>query len=111
MIELEQALNLPLSEVQELIQKDPVTCARYFDYKLNKMITLIQKEDCIFSGSKVIDFVYRIEFQLKGSPHAHGMLWMDNAPIYDRNNSESIKDCIKFIDENICCELNNEFLG
>ena len=34
LINNEQALNLPLSEVQELIQKDPVTCARYFDYKL-----------------------------------------------------------------------------
>ena len=43
-------------------QSNPVTAARMFQYRL------------------VTDFVIRIEFQAQGSPHAHTLQWVKDAP-------------------------------
>lgn len=39
-----------------------------------------------------------IEFQARGSPHDHCVLWIKDTPKYDENNS---KDVCKFIDQYI----------
>ena len=50
-----------------------------------------------FGKYKVLDFFKRIEFQLKGTPHAHILLWLDN----DRKEiiSENMPKTLKLIDE------------
>lgn len=71
-----------------LVNDDPVTCAVYFD-KLVAVILAILKSPCYspFGRYKVLDHFKRIEFQHRGSPHAHILLWLDNDP---RNQSEKI---------------------
>lgn len=41
---------------------------------------------------------YRIEFQHRGSPHVHLVLWLENAPIYNASDETTHQKVIDFID-------------
>ena len=106
-ISLEEADNLQYHEKAELIGKDPVTCARYFEYRVNKLFhCYILQPQGPFGSNNVLDYYYRVEFQHRGSPHLHIMFWLDNAPLYT-GSQENEKRCVEFIDEHICCKKEN----
>lgn len=67
-----------------LIQADPVTCVRFFDNRLQHFITHVLKIPLQPIGQLKDSFV-RIEFQQRGSPHAHIMFWIENAPSLDKS--------------------------
>ena len=50
------------------------------------------------------NFFYRVEFQHRGSPHIHGLLWIKNAPHYEKNTDTEI---INYIDSVISCSHND----
>ncbi len=100
--------KLTKSEKRDLISNDPVTCARYWDYRFHRLLNVFKKKGVIYSDNHVVvDDYYRIEIQFKGAPHAHGLQWLDDAPIYKKDDKESIQRCIEFIDQNISCSLNH----
>ncbi|XP_071176458.1 uncharacterized protein [Mytilus edulis] len=86
----------------KLVQKDPVTCSRYFDYRVQQFINLVLKSDHDPIG-KLTDFFYRVEFQQRGSPHIHILIWIENAPVYESNSNE---DVVAFIDRYVSCSLS-----
>jgi hypothetical protein len=98
-ITIEEALNLNPAEKAELIKADPVTCVRYFHERVHKFFNYLQSNDGPFKNYKVIDYFIRHEFQMRGSPHVHCLLWLNGAPDPDENPSEYIK----FLDEFISC--------
>ena len=51
--------------------------ARHFDHRWRAMLKYIVEGDPL---GKVIDWFWRIEFQNRGSPHVHMMLWLECAP-------------------------------
>lgn len=71
--------NLNWEEKCRLIQSDPVTCARHFDYQVNQFLT-----NFLLSSSqplgKISDWFYRVEYQQRGSPHIHMLIWIAEAP-------------------------------
>ena len=52
----------------DLIQKDPVTCARNFDHMVQLFIRDVLKSTVAPIG-EIADYFYRVEFQQRGSPH------------------------------------------
>ena len=46
--------------------------------------------------------VLELSFRPGGSPHAHCVLWIKDAPKYDENSSE---DVCEFIDQDITCSI------
>ena len=80
----------------ELLQKDPVTCARHFQYRTHIFFNNILTTSAS-PIDKVVDYYYRVECQNRGSPHLHCLFWVENSPIYDEEN------VIKFIDQHITC--------
>ena len=82
-----------------LIQSDPVTCARHFDYQVNQFLT-----DFLFSSTeplgKISDWFYRVEYQQRGS-HIHMLLWLENVPQFQE---DSDNDVTAFIDKIITCQ-------
>jgi len=57
----EEASNLCYEEKAYLIRKDPVTCARYFDYRLRTAFSLLFKpKQGIFSPYKLKGFTWKI---------------------------------------------------
>jgi hypothetical protein len=80
--------------IKELIRNDHVTCAHYYERRMNSFHELIQSIDLIFG--KVKDYSFRRKFQLGGLLHDHGLLWVQNAPIFGVSKNEKI-EC--FIDK------------
>ena len=62
--------NMSWIEKSELIKKDPVTCARYFDHRVNTFINNVLKSTLHPIGT-IVDKFGRVEFQHRGSPHIH----------------------------------------
>ena len=100
-----EAASLPYHERTRLLSADPVTAAKYFEHKLKCIFKLlVQKKKCIFGKYYVVDYYIRIEFQFRGSPHAHILLWFNEAPVYFPDDIGSRIECELFNDELITCE-------
>jgi len=102
-----EASNLSYTEKADLIRKDPVTCMRHFDHRFKTFFkTVLESKQGIFSKNKLTDYFTRLEFQARGSPHSHGLYWLENSPEYIPGDEESVQKCCQFIDEYITCERN-----
>ena len=71
-----------------------------FDYSIQHFFTDFIKNDASPFG-KLADIWYRIEFQHRGSPHMHCLLWIANAPRY---GVDDIQDVVNYIDSIISCQ-------
>ncbi|KAK3923676.1 Envelope glycoprotein M [Frankliniella fusca] len=56
-----------------------------------------------FLHHKISHYYHRIEFQQRGSPHVHMLLWLEGAPKFDINDSTSKDNVCTFIDKIISC--------
>lgn len=78
----EEDINL-LDFVQKttLINDDAVTCAIYFNKLVYVLIKILEsKKSSLFESHYVLHYFKRIEFEHRGSPHAHITLWLAKAP-------------------------------
>ena len=91
-IELE---NLDWNEKCRLIQSDPVTCARHFDFQFNTFLKQFLMSNYAPLG-KIQDWFYRVEYQQRGSPHIHMLIWLEGAPVFGVDKNE---DMTSFIDQ------------
>ena len=57
-----------------LIQSDPVTCARHFDFQFNTFLKNVLTGE-LAPLRKVKDWFYRVEYQQRGSPHIRMLIW------------------------------------
>ena len=96
--------KLTWQEKTKLVQKDPVTCSRYFDHRVQEFLNTILKSSSEPIG-KVLDYFYRVEFQQRGSPHIHMLVWVENAPTLETKSEEEI---IEFVDQYLTCSSDNE---
>lgn len=93
----------PSSYVQRLLRSDPVTTVRYYTHRFECLKNLLTKDATILGG--VEDYFFVTEFQTRGSQHDHGLLWIKDAPIIDKDDDNNI---IRFIDTYI--KTNKELL-
>lgn len=91
--------NLDWTEKTRLIQSDPATCALYFDHRHKELVKTWNVKDGPFGEHEVVHRFYRIEFQHRGSPHVHMILWLKNAPIFNPEEPASFRDVENFIDK------------
>ena len=98
---------LTWQEKTRLVQKDPVTCSRYFDHRVQEFLNTVLKSEIEPIG-KVLDFFYRVEFQQRGSPHIHMLIWIENAPKLEKNTEEEI---IQFVDNYLTCSTDDGEIG
>ena len=97
--------NFNGEEKCRLIQSDPVTCARHFDYQFNTFLKTFLISNIAPLG-KVKDWFYRVEYQQRGLLHIHMMLWLENAPVSGVDKYD--KYVISFIDQITTCEKPND---
>ena len=95
----EQIDSMTWSHKCRLISSDPVTCARHFDFCVKHFFNSFLKHPCSPFGEK--DFWYRIEFQHRGSPHMHCLLWIADVPQYGVSDTIEV---IQYIDNIITCQ-------
>ena len=96
----DEAKQLSYDDKNRLIAADPVTCARYYRNRMDAFRTQML-ENCPEAMGGLVDFFLRDEFQQRGSPHSHGLAWVDNAPIYGVDSDE---DVIAFIDKHVSAQ-------
>lgn len=87
----------------ELIRKDPISFARYYDYRIHELFRVLKHKNGIYEDYDFLNFYYRVEIQHQGSRHIHSVIWLKNAPQFDFNNKESIKECEIFVDKFMTC--------
>jgi len=92
--------NLNWEEKSRLIQSDPVTCARHFDFQFNQFLRHFLMSGAAPLG-KIADWFYRVEYQQRGSPHIHMLIWLEDAPVYGHDSDDVVTS---FIDEIITCK-------
>ena len=101
--------NLNWEEKCRLIQSDPVTCARHFDYQINQFLCNFLLSDAAPLG-KIADWFYRVEYQQRGSPHIHMLIWLKDAPRFGIDSDEKV---VAFVTKVISCQKptdNSELL-
>jgi len=96
----EEVSQMTWSDKCRLISTDPVTCARHFDYSIHQFFNRFLKSSVSPLG-KLKDFWYRIEFQHRGSPHMHCLLWISDVPRY---GTDSTNDVVQYIDKVLSCQ-------
>ena len=117
-ISLDEAQSMQKVKRIDLICRDPVTVARYFENRLRELMKYIIHENGPFSENRIKDYFWRVDFQYRGSPHIHMVTWHEGAPVYtspdtnseNKNYNRMVKECIKFVDKYITCNRpeNNE---
>ena len=98
------------NKIIDLLANDPVTTARYNENRF-RMLTSFMVNPIAgpFSENEIVDLYQRTEFQTRGSPHIHMIIWCKDTPTYEKNRDKS--ECITMIDKYITChnfEQDNE---
>ncbi|XP_028298421.1 uncharacterized protein LOC114460697 [Gouania willdenowi] len=85
----------------DILRSNPVTVMRMFEKRVDALM-----ENLILSPAQPIgeveDYFYRVEFQARGSPHIHMLVWVKDAPVYGEVINETVCD---FIDRYISCQM------
>ena len=85
----EDVLKMTWKEKSDYLQNNPVTGVRMFHSRTESFLT-----EYVYSSEnplgQVTDHVIKIEFQARGSPHAHCLLWVKGAPKIDVDSDEIV---------------------
>ena len=96
--------NMTWEEKTLYLRHNPVTAVCMFEHCINALF------HCYLQSSahplrQITDYVIKIEFQAHGSPHAHILLWVANAPLIDKNHDA---DVTGFIDKYVTGQIPRE---
>ncbi|KAF1381252.1 hypothetical protein PFLUV_G00151700 [Perca fluviatilis] len=85
--------ELDWSSKCDILRSNPVTTMRMFDKRVEALF-----RDLILSPAqpigKVVDYFYRLEFQNRGSPHNHCLIWVDRAPVFEVDSDQKVCDFV-----------------
>ena len=99
--------NMSFEDKSNWLRRNPVTAARHFHYRVQSFF-----QNFIITPSQpigeVVDHVIRIEFQARGSPHAHIMLWIKDAPEIGVQSDETVTAFIDRYQTAALCEEDEE---
>ena len=96
--------NLSFEERSKWLRQNPITATRHFQYRLATFFKEFLKSSAHPLG-EIVDEAVRIEFQNRGSPHAHCVLWVKNAPKFGEQTDQEVCD---FIDKYVSCSIPEE---
>ena len=88
-------------EKSNWLRRNPVTAARHFHYRLTVLFQDFLKSTAKPLG-EIADYAIRIEFQARGSPHAHCNMG-ERCPSVDHDSQ-----VCGFIDQYVSCKLPKE---
>lgn len=90
--------------INEFISMDPVLFAKYFQNRVRSTFRYLRSKDGPFNGL-LKHYFYRIEYQERGTAHVHCLLWIRDAPIIGKDDSNLI---VNFINEMITCRMPDQ---
>ena len=90
----------PSYNTGKLCTEDPVSVLRQFSLKFNEMFNKVLIKGQVLG--QVTEYYYKKEYQARGAPHYHALIWIANAPVIGESRAE---DVTRFIDERITCSI------
>ena len=93
----DDVLKMSIAQRSTYLQQNPITGVCMFQHRLQSFFSQYLLNDAHPLGH-IMDYVIKIEFQMRGSPHAHCLLWVKDAP---KINKDSDDDVCRFIDKYI----------
>ena len=103
-ITVEDVDNLSSEQKRELLCSDLVTTARHFSQRFQKFIGFLKGSSKPIG--EVVDYFWRVEFQLRGSPHVHSLWWVKDAP--DLQTVEGLGAVPGFINNYVTTKIPSE---
>ena len=78
---MEEVQQLTPQEKNKLISENVIQSTLHFQKRIEKELKLMTKanffgDDCVF---RVSSYYYRVEFQQRGAPHIHTLLWLQDS--------------------------------
>ena len=98
----EQIEQLTYQQKCDLLNSDPVTLARYFQHRLENYFRIVLKSNLNVLGGNITKFAIKIEFQMRGSPHAHMLLWVQP---HMTLCAENIPEFVQYLDNIIAANI------
>ena len=100
----EQIESLTYNDRCKLLNSNPVIVAKHYQFRLETFFT-----EVLFSNEKplgnILFYAIRIEFQMRGSPHAHALLLTSDCPVL---TAQTKTDFVDYIDKHIQATLPNK---
>ena len=88
---------LPYEERCRLLNVNPVIVAKHFQYRVETFFTEILLTN-VHPIGKIVYYALRIEFQMRGSPHLHALIWTSNCP---KLSADTKQEYINYIDQHV----------
>ena len=93
----------PKYSVAKLCVEDPVSVSRKYSLKFHAFFREVIMKGQVLG---IVDhFYWKKEYQNRGAPHYHVLLWIRDAPVIDRDEPDKVLD---FIQERITCSIPDE---
>ena len=90
-------LEMSIADRSKYLSQNPTTGVQMFQHRLEAFFSEYLLCDTHPLGH-ITDYVIKIEFQMRGSPHAHCLLWVKDAPKIDKDPDDVV---CAFIDKYI----------
>jgi len=88
----------------KLLRGNPVVTVQMFQHRLESFFSEFLLSDAHPLG-KIKEYCIKIEFQARGSPHGHCLIWTEDAPQIDKNSDAEVE---AFCDKYLCGTLPDE---
>ena len=92
--------NVPQSyNIARLCTEDPISVSQQFSYKFHDFFNIVIMKWAVLG---TVDHYYWKEYQMRGAPHYHIVLWIRDSPVLGRDSPEKV---LSFIQEKITCHI------
>ena len=80
--------NVPQSyNISRLCTEDPISVSRQFSYKFHDFFNIVIMKWAVLG---TVDHYYWKEYQMRGAPHYHIVLWIRDSPVLGRDSPEKV---------------------
>ena len=93
----------PSYNVGKLCTEDPISVSRKFSEKFHSFFQRVAKKGEVLGT--VDHFYWKKEYQARGAPHYHVLLWIKDAPVIGRDYPDEV---LGWIQERITCHIANK---
>ena len=89
--------------IGKLCTEDPISVSRKFSLKFHAFFQKVIVRGGVLG--EVDHFYWKKEYQARGAPHYHALLWIRNAPVIGQDDPATV---LSWIEERITCHIPDE---
>ena len=91
----DDVMKMSIAQRSTYLRQNPITGVRMFQHRVESFFSQYLLNDA-HPLCHITDYVIKIEFQIRASPHAHCLLWVKDAPTINQDTDD---DMCRIIDK------------